>query len=258
MEPWYKFILYGTYDGFSRSTLGDDNLYLILENGEKVEIPRCFVKNASDFVEKDKLKLKDVIARIKDFDSGTQIVWLDAILNELGSDYGILKYKTGYEQGRFEGEYVGQQLKDADKVRQELNKPVVKQFVADWYEEYKDDFEGELFRCVDLITRDFEDGDLSEFEEWFIDGKTKPFQTLVNMHQFGYEVEKEKRYLVKMKGVDSRTNYLYYGVGSKTWIFKAKLIDGNFRKSHTRKELEQDNFGWVFDCEGIEIDEVEG
>lgn len=44
MEPWYKFILYGTYDGFSRSTLGDDNLYLILENGEKVEIPRCFVK----------------------------------------------------------------------------------------------------------------------------------------------------------------------------------------------------------------------
>ena len=73
----------------------------------------------------------------------------------------------------------------------------------------------------------------------------------------GYEIEKEKRYLVKMKGVDSRTNYLYYGVGSKTWLFKAKLIDGNFRKSHTRKELEQDNFGWVFDCPGIEIEEVE-
>lgn len=139
----------------------------------------------------------------------------------------------------------------------EPQKPVVPQFVADWYEEYKDDFEGELFRCVDLITRDFEDGDLSEFEEWFIDGKTKPFQTLVNMHQFGYTVEKEKRYLVKMKGVDSRTNYLYYGVGSKTWLFKAKLIDGNFRKSHTRKELEQDNFGWVFDCPGVEIEVLE-
>jgi len=72
----------------------------------------------------------------------------------------------------------------------------------------------------------------------------------------GYEVEKKKRYLVKMKGVDSRTNYLYYGVGSKSWLFKTKLIDGLFRKSHTRKELEQDNFGWVFDCEGIEIEEV--
>lgn len=72
MEPWYKFILYGTYDGFSRSTLGDDNLYLVLENGEKVEVPRCFVKNASDFIEKDKLKLKDVIARIKNIDLDSQ------------------------------------------------------------------------------------------------------------------------------------------------------------------------------------------
>ena len=72
----------------------------------------------------------------------------------------------------------------------------------------------------------------------------------------GYEVEKEKRYLVKMKGVDSRTNYLYYGVGSKSWLFKTKLIDGLFRKSHTRKELEEAGFGWVFDCPGIEIEEV--
>ena len=46
----------------------------------------------------------------------------------------------------------------------EPQKVTVPQFVADWYEEYKDDFEGELFRCVDLITRDFEDGDLSEFD----------------------------------------------------------------------------------------------
>ena len=72
----------------------------------------------------------------------------------------------------------------------------------------------------------------------------------------GYEVEKEKRYLVKMKGVDSRTNYLYYGVGSKSWLFKTKLIDGLFRKSHTRKELEDAGFAWVLDCPGIEIEEV--
>ena len=138
----------------------------------------------------------------------------------------------------------------------EPQKPVVSQFVADWYEEYKDDFETSLFRSIDLIPSDYEEGDLSDFEEWLVDEHTKPFQTLVNMHQFGYTVEKEKRYLVKMKGVDSRTNYLYYGLGSKTWLFKAKLIDGNFRKSHTRKELEQDNFGWVFDSPGMEVEEV--
>ena len=61
---------------------------------------------------------------------------------------------------------------------------------------------------------------------------------------------------MKIKGVDSRTNYLYYGVGSKTWLLKTKLIDGNFRKSHTHKELEEAGFGWVFDCPGIEIEEV--
>ena len=90
--------------------------------------------------------------------------------------------------------------------------------------------------------------------EWYWDNS----ELFVRAWLDGYTVEKEKRYLVKMKGVDSRTNYLYYGVGSKTWLFKAKLIDGYFRKSHTRKELEQDNFGWVFDCPGIEIEEVEG
>lgn len=138
----------------------------------------------------------------------------------------------------------------------ESQKPVVQQFVADWYEENKDDFETKLFCAVDLIPSCYEESELSDFEEWLVDEHTKPFQTLVNMHQFGYTVEKEKRYLVKMKGVDSRTNYLYYGVGSKTWLFKAKLIDGNFRKSHTRKELEQAGFGWVFDCKGIEVKEV--
>lgn len=33
----------------------------------------------------------------------------------------------------------------------EPQKPVVQQFVADWYEEHKDDFEGNLFRCIDRM-----------------------------------------------------------------------------------------------------------
>lgn len=134
----------------------------------------------------------------------------------------------------------------------EPQKPVVPKFVADWYEEHKDDFDYRVWEC---IYHDGE-GEQTEMSEWICQNENAII-TLVNMHQFGYTVEKEKRYIVKVKGVDSRTNYLYYGVGSKTWLFKAKLIDGHFRKSHTRKELEQDNFGWVFDCPGIEIEEVE-
>lgn len=249
MEPWYKFILYGTYDGFSRSTLGDDNLYLILENGEKVEIPRCFVKNASDFVEKDKLKLKDVIARIKDFDSGTQIVWLDAILNELGSDYGILKYKTGYEQGRFEGEYVGQQLKDADKVRQELNKPVVKQFVADWYEEHKEELEFNIWDWI-KYTQEEEKIKNRQFTEWLAECENDPVETLIKMKLFGYEVEKDKRYRVSLKNGQP----LLKAILGKALYFSQDIAIESYKV--TRKELEEAGFGWVLDCPGVEVEEV--
>ena len=138
------------------------------------------------------LKLKDIIARIKGFDSGTRKVWLDGILGELGSEYGSLKYKQGYDQGKFEGGLAG--------VERAWNKPVVPQFVADWYEENKDDFETNLFQLIEsLEVAPCEEDDLIDFISWLIDKDTKPFQTLVNMHQFGYTVEKEKRYLVKVK-----------------------------------------------------------
>lgn len=254
MEPWYKFILYGTYDGFSRSTLGDDNLYLVLENGEKVEVPKCFVKKASDFVEKDKLKLKDVIARIKKLDLDAQKVWLDEILNELGSDYGSAKYKTGYEQGKFEGEWIGQQLKDADKIRQELNKPVVKQFVADWYEKNKDSFDYNLWEYL----TDWEKQESSDFKNW-INNENNAFQTIVNMHQFGYTVEeKEKRYYVRFKFIEDSYSYLTLIKHLHAWTLTDIKLDEKFRSEHTKKQLEEAGFGWVFDCPGIEIEEVEG
>ena len=163
-----------------------------------------------------------------------------------------LQYSLSWNIPRINKEIVLDLIEQLD----EPQKVQVPQFVADWYEEYKDDFEGELFRCVDLITRDFEDGDLSEFEEWFIDGKTKPFQTLVNMHQFGYEVEKEKRYMVRMKGVNDYGCYLNKGLLSKKYFWESKSEIGGCRTKHTRKQLEEDNFGWVFDCPGIEIEEV--
>lgn len=128
--------------------------------------------------------------------------------------------------------------------------------MADWYEANKDDFETNLFRAVDLIPSDYEEGDLSEFEEWIIDGETKPFQTLVNMHQFGYTVEKEKRYIVKVKGVAEGHNYLNHRISLDSWFFSGESEPLDFSVKHTRKELEDAGFGWVFNCPGIEIEEV--
>ena len=72
----------------------------------------------------------------------------------------------------------------------------------------------------------------------------------------GYEVEEEKRYLVKVKGVNGYGCYLNKGLLSKEYFFESKNEIGGCRTKHTRKQLEDDDFGWVFDCEGIEIEEV--
>lgn len=201
------------------------------------------------------IRLKDVIKRIKKLDVGTQKVWLNEILNELGSDYGLLKYKAGYDQGKLEGEWVGNQLKDADKIRRELNKPVVPQFVADWYEENKDSFEANLYLFVCNLTSIFNGAKINEFQRWFLTAGTKPFQTLINMHQFGYTVEKPKRYFVKMKGVyhgdlgyaDTFQGYSFYNKERNLSGIKYKL---------TRKQLEDAGFGEVFNSPLFEVEEV--
>ena len=66
---------------------------------------------------------------------------------------------------------------------------------------------------------------------------------------FGYEVEKEKRYTVVMK---TTKQPLYYNVLDKKLFFSM----GGLATKFTRKQLEESNFGWVFDCLGIEIEEV--
>lgn len=72
----------------------------------------------------------------------------------------------------------------------------------------------------------------------------------------GYEVEKEKRYFVKIKG-NIKENMLVYGELLKRYFFTKSFSLDDVIYSHTRKELEAANFGWVFDCSGIEIEEVE-
>lgn len=148
--------------------------------------------------------------------------------------------------------YIVELIKSLD----EPQKPVVPQFVADWYEENKDEFEANLYRCAYNIPSSFDGAKLNEFERWFLTAGTKPFQTLVNMHQFGYEVEKEKRYLVKIKGICGNHETLNREKHSNKWLFSDREENSLYNTKFTRKELEEANFGWVFDCEGIEIEEV--
>ena len=190
-------------------------------------------------------KLKDVVRRIRGFDPTTQTRWLNDILKELGDDYGSMKYREGYEQGKFEGAWVGNQLKDADKIRQELNKPVIPQFVAVWIEECKAKGKN-LLRAL-LYTPE-------KVNSWVDDPDNQEIFALAWM--FGYTVEKEKRYLVKVKGMLKGFEFLTFKFGH-VWIFSSEEEDEEFRLHHTRKELEKAGFGWVFDCPGVEVQEVE-
>ena len=131
-------------------------------------------------------------------------------------------------------------------------KPVkVPQFVADWYEKKKHDLNHYIWDYIYNWNHQEE----SEFKRW-MNCSITTFQTLVNMHQFGYEVEKEKRYLVKIKG-NIKENMLVYGELLERYYFTKSLSLDNAIYSHTHKELEEAGFGWVFDCPGVEIEEVE-
>lgn len=135
-------------------------------------------------------------------------------------------------------------LKDLKQL-DESQKPVVKQFVADWYEEKKNNLDYNIWNYVYEWEKQEED----EFRNWF-NHSNKAFQTLVNMHQFGYEVEKEKRYEVKLKNTD---DYLVK-TNNDDYRFYNNIYTN--RRKHTRKEIEKAKFGWVFDCPGIEVKEV--
>lgn len=76
-------------------------------------------------------------------------------------------------------------------------KTVVPQYVADFYESIKDDFEDGVY---DLFVEFYEDeSELStELYWWFKLDVNKPIETLVKMKLYGYEVEKEKLYTVEI------------------------------------------------------------
>lgn len=78
------------------------------------------------------------------------------------------------------------QLDEQQEPSNEPEKPKVPQFVADWYEEHKDNFEYSM-RC--LCVQGCEP--VRQIDIWFDNDDNKPIETLVTMHKLGYEVDGE-------------------------------------------------------------------
>lgn len=129
----------------------------------------------------------------------------------------------------------------------EPQKVVVPQIVADYIKYTKED-DWDLQEAMDDVA--YEDD--KDLRKWF----NNNIETFVRAWLDGYTVEKEPKYTVKIKGKIGE-NLLVYGWGIKRYFFARTYNDSSKRGEHTRKELEEDGFGWVFDCPGIEIEEVE-
>jgi hypothetical protein len=166
----------------------------------------------------------------------------------------IKKYKE-LENGTFDiGALVVCQsiLKDLEQL-DEPEKVTVPQFVADWYEKHKYDLEYNIWKYI----FNWEKQEKSEFHKWMNQANNKPLQTIVNMHQFGYEVEEEPKYIVKMKGISSLFRHLKYNLLTEKWYMGNDTENEEVKKTHTRKEIEDAGFGEVFNSPLFEIEEVE-
>lgn len=137
-----------------------------------------------------------------------------------------------------------------------FEKPVVPQYVADWYEGNKQNLDLNLSGLVFDLATNSTIYHQEELKAWVNSNKKTFITTLVNMHQFGYEVEKEVRYTVRIKGVDGYATHLNENLDNKEWFFASNYEIKGYRTKHTRKELESNGFAWVFDCDGVEVKEV--
>jgi len=133
-------------------------------------------------------------------------------------------------------------LKDLENL-DEPQKPAVPQFVADFIAEQK--------KLGHTLSYSIDSCMFDRVGEWYWDNSELFALAWID----GYTVE--ARYFVKMKDLETGFNLLNRHKTENYWIFSSKDESVTYQVCHTRKELEEDGWGWVFDCPGIDIEEVE-
>lgn len=129
------------------------------------------------------------------------------------------------------------------KLLDEPEKLTIPKFVAD-YIDFKKTYDFHVYGAMRTI-EDYED---KRVPDWFYEGNIEKFCLAWIL---GYEVEEEKRYVVNLKNGQP----LVKSQSGSTLYFSQDVTAGNHKV--TRKELEEAGFGWVFNCDGVEVQEVE-
>lgn len=126
-------------------------------------------------------------------------------------------------------------------------KPVVPGFIAEWIEEAKNKHGYNVVGAVNNAPS----GDVGN---WLI---LENVDIFTKAWVYGYTVEKEPRYKVRIKGLSGKGIYLNRIVKDNEWVISDSFENDDVRVCNTREELEKTGFGWVFDCPGVEVKEVD-
>jgi hypothetical protein len=179
--------------------------------------------------------VKNILARLRELPLHDREVWLKAIMGEFERDFSHAKWREGYEQGKFEG------MIESEKVK-------IPKFVAD-YISYNKGWNQTLHSALANAS--------NEVLSWFCENKLYRQNTFARAWLDSYEVEKEKQYKIVMPNISSTGGVLTRIEHNDSWIWidtLGTIVEGRI---HTREELEEAGFGWVFNCPGIQIEEVE-
>ena len=179
--------------------------------------------------------VKNILARLRELPLHDREVWLKVIISEFKQDFSPAKWREGYEQGKIEG------MVERDKV-------TIPQFVAEYIE--KSRLKGwDLLASMCFVLNEKN----KKTTKWLYLGENKNIFALAWI--YGYTVEKEKKYKIVMLNIASSGGVLTRIKHDDSWIWidtLGTIVEG---RTHTRKELEEAGFGWVFDCPGIKIEE---
>ena len=220
----------------------------LIEKDEVLNLVNKLDEPEAGHADKAPRYVKNVLARLRELPLHDREVWLNAIIGEFEQDFSHEKWREGYEQGKFEGAMIPYD---------EPEKAKVPQFVADWIEEAKKscetvvEFFGYKFSNIEMIK--------------YLKNKER-INLVARAWLDGYEVEKEKKYKITLLNRNDGDLYLInqnadladkYGHFSPVVLLFTKGT--NFSEKCyklTKKEVVLNDFGWVFDCPGIKIEEV--
>ena len=123
----------------------------------------------------------------------------------------------------------------------EPQKPVVPKFVADWFEDNKDDLDNAIFGY--LVFWEERDTD-SVLYQWFAKSENNPIETLIRMKD-GYEVEKEPLYTVELPSMTP--SKLVFDEDYCKYKIVGDYTVGRLRHHLTEKEIKYfDERYWAF------------